>query len=156
MKILVIGSDMAVMGILVMLLYNLASIPLLSPGNRAYTTDRRPEFSWGGMQDEYVIYLDDSPDFASPITAMVTGNSFKVGSNLDFGTYYWKVESGPLSSGVSKLTVGSSVILSRDQQTIKNEGNADLKVDHMTGYFVLKANESAEIGEDDNVIAEQA
>jgi hypothetical protein len=156
MKILVIGSDLAVMTILIMLLYNLASIPLHSPGNKAYTTERMPEFSWGGMQGEYVIYLDDSPDFASPVTAMVTGNSFRLGNDLDFGTYYWKVESGPVSSSVWKLTVGSSVMLSRNQQTVKNEGNVDLKVDRMTGFFVLGANESAEIGEDDNVIAEQA
>jgi hypothetical protein len=156
MKIMVICSDLTAIGILALLLFNLITIPLLSPDNSSYTTDRRPEFSWGGIQGEYVILLDDSPDFAAPLTAVVKGNSYKVAQDLDFGTYYWKVESGPISSGIGKLTIGSSVMLSRSQQAVKNEGNVELKVGRMTGFFILGVNESAKIDGDENVRAEQA
>jgi hypothetical protein len=155
-KILVMGSDLLVMGILSLLLFNLITIPLVSPDNKSYTTDRRPGFSWGGMQGEYVVLLDDNPKFTAPLTARISGNSYRVAHDLDFGTYYWKVESGPISSGARQLTIGSSVVLSRSEQSVRNEGNVDLKVDRMTGFFILGVNESAEIKGDENVKAEQA
>jgi hypothetical protein len=155
-KILVMGSDLIVIGILSLLLFNLISIPLFSPDGGAYTTDRKPEFSWGGMQGEYVILLADNPKFASPVTENVSGNSYKMTDDLDFGTYYWKVESGPFSSGVGKFTVGSLVMLSRSENSIKNEGNADLKIGGITGFFILGVNKSVEIKGEENVRAEQA
>lgn len=158
MKILVIGSDLAVMAILASLLVNLTTIPLLSPVDRSYTTDRKPEFSWGGMQGEYLIFLDASPDFAAPMVAKVPGNSYETASDLDFGTYYWKVESGPISSAVGKFTIGSSVVLSRSGEEVRNGGNAEILLSgpSITGAFVLGINKSASIGANENVKAEQA
>lgn len=157
-KILIGAMDLAVIGILTFVFINLVTIPLVSPENMAYTNDRRPALSWGGMQGEYVLYLDDDPQFRTPLEAKVGGNSYAPGSDLDFGTYYWKVESGPFSSGTGMFTLGSSVVLSRDEETVRNEGNADLKLSglgRMTGFFILGVNETLEIGRNENVVAEQ-
>ena len=158
-KIFVAALDLAVIGILSFIFINLITIPLISPENKTYTTDRQPKFSWGGMQGEYVLYVDDNPEFSTPFTAKVADNSHSFGSELDFGTYYWKVQAGPLSSVVSKFTLGSSVILSRSENAIKNEGNAELKlsgISGVTGFFILGAGEAAAIEGNENVMAEQA
>jgi hypothetical protein len=158
-KILVAALDLVVIGILSFLLLNLITIPLISPGQKAYTTERRPLFSWGGMQGEYVLYLDDNPAFTTPMTAKVESNSYSFDEDLAFGTYYWKIETGPLSSGPGKFTVGSSVILSRSENGIKNEGNTELKLSGIsgaTGFFILGINEYVAIEGHENVKAEQA
>jgi hypothetical protein len=159
-KITVIIANLFVIVMLSYLLLNLLTIPLISPGNKAYMTDRRPSFAWGGMQGEYTLYLDDNSKFKTPIAVRMTGNSYVPESDMDFGTYYWKVESGPFSSGAAKFTLGSSVVLSRTENDIKNEGNTELKVSGLgggiTGLFILGINESFEIEGNENVMAEQA
>ena len=158
-KILVAALDLAVIGVLSFIFINLITIPLFSPSERAYTTHRQPTFSWGGMQGEYVLYVDDNPAFISPLVAKVSGNSYGFGHDLDFGTYYWKVQAGPMSSMVSKFTLGSSVILSRSENAIKNEGNVELKLSGIsgaTGFLILDVGEDAAIEGNENVKAEQA
>ncbi|MCK4531912.1 MAG: hypothetical protein KAT94_03520 [Candidatus Aenigmarchaeota archaeon] len=135
---------------------NLVTIPLISPENGLYTTDRKPEFNWGGMQGEFVIFLDEDPDFGTPLKKGITGNSYRFGDVLDLGNYYWKVGSGLVTSEVRKLTIGSSVVLSREENEVKNEGNVDLLIHRITGAFLLDVNESIEMEEDEDVKAEQA
>jgi hypothetical protein len=159
LKIFVAALDLAAIGILSFIFINLITIPLVSPQNSAYTTERQPLFSWGGMQGEYVLYVDDTPAFKTPLATRVEGNAYAPGSELDFGTYYWKVQTGPFSSAVGSFTVGSSVILSRSGDAIKNEGNVELKlsgIGGVTGFFILGVNESAAIEGNENVRAEQA
>lgn len=150
--------NLAVMAVLALLFINLLTIQLVYPNQRLKTTDRKPLFAWNGMQGDFVIFLDDNPKFASPVTAKVTGNSYTPGKELDFGTYYWRVESGPFSSGVGRFTVVSSVVLSRNEKEVKNEGNTPVFVHNpgITGAFVLGVNESIALGEEENVKAEQA
>ena len=135
---------------------NLVTIPLISPENGLYTTEREPEFNWGGMQGEFVIFLDEDPDFGTPLKKGITGNSYRFTDVLDLGNYYWKVGSGLITSEVRKLTIGSSVVLSREENEVKNEGNVDLLIHRITGAFLLDVNESIEIEEDEDVKAEQA
>ncbi len=148
-------TNLLVIGLLVYLLVNIASIPLIEPADGKYTTERRPEFVWGGLQKEFVIFLDDDPDFETPFTSRVSGNAFRFGKDLDFGTYYWKVQSGILLSGVRKLTVGSSVVLARGKDEVRNEGNTDVLLHSVTGAMVLGMGSSVKIGEEENVKAEQ-
>ena len=135
---------------------NLVTIPLISPENGLYTTEREPEFVWSGIQGEYVIFLDDDPDFGTPVTEEVSGNSYRFGDVLDLGNYYWKVGSGLITSEVRELTIGSSVVLSREENEMKNEGNVNLLIHRITGAFLLGVEESIEIEEDEDVKAEQA
>lgn len=148
--------NLLVIGMLSYVFINLVTIPLVSPENGLYTTDRNPEFAWSGIQGEYVIFLDDDPDFGTPVTKGVSGNSYVFGDALDLGTYYWKIESAGIASGVRKLTIGSSVTLSRKENEVKNEGNVDLLIHKITGAFLLDVNESLEVEEDEDVKAEQA
>jgi hypothetical protein len=157
-KMSFVAGSLVTIAILAVLLFNLLTIQLVSPGDRLKITDRTPVFEWSGMQAEYVILVDDNADFTSPISANVEGNSYRPDRGLDFGTYYWKVGSGPFSSGVGRFTVLSSVVVSRNESELKNEGNTEviLSGPSITGAFVLGVNESAQIGKDANVEAEQA
>lgn len=155
-KVSVAILNLSVIGILSFVLVNLVTIPLFSPENGLYTTERKPEFTWGGMQGEFVIFLDEDPDFLTPFKAKISDNSYALGDELGFGTYYWKIESEGIKSEVRKLTVGSSVILSRDEKEVRNEGNVALLLHRITGAFLLGVNESLEIERDEDVKAEQA
>ncbi len=151
-------ANLAVISLLALLLASLLTIQLASPSEGLRTADRKPLLSWKGMQGEFVVSIDDDPGFASPATARVAGNSYAPSSELGFGTYYWKVESGAISSGVGTFTVASSVIVTRNESGVSNAGNAEILLSgpSFTGAFVLAVNESAEIGENENVMAEQA
>jgi hypothetical protein len=157
-KITFATMNLMVIGLLAVLLVNLLTVQLVYPNNRLKTTDRKPVFRWIGIQSDFTLSLDDDPGFASPLTQEVASNSYALTSELEFGTYYWKVESGPFSSGVGRFTVISSVVVSRNESEIANEGNTPLLLGSpsITGAFVLGVNESVEIGEDANVKAEQA
>lgn len=151
----VVLTNLLVIGLLVYLLANIVTIPLMEPANGEYTTERRPEFVWGGLHKDFVVFLDDNPDFASAFTAKVAGNAFRFVNDLDFGTYYWKVRSGMLSSGVGKFTVSSKVSLSRTESEVRNTGNVDLVLSKITGSFVLGVDDSLEVEESEDVRAEQ-
>ncbi|NIO20640.1 MAG: hypothetical protein GTN76_07850 [Candidatus Aenigmarchaeota archaeon] len=155
LKFGVVLTNLLVIGLLVYLFVNIATIPLIEPADGVYTTERRPEFVWNGLHNEYDLFLDDDPGFTSPFSTKVSGNSFRFVNDLNFGTYYWKVNSGVFSSGVRKLTIGSSVSLSRAGDDVKNSGNVDLVLHRLTGSFVLGVDESLEVGEEENVKAEQ-
>ncbi len=154
-KISIAVLNLLVIGVLSFVFINLVTIPLVSPENGLYTTERKPKFAWGGMQREFVIFLDDDPDFTTPLTREVTGNSYRFERNLDFGTYYWKVVSAGIVSEVRKLTIGSSVIIARKENEVKNEGNVVLLLHRITGSFLLGVNESLEIERNEDVNAEQ-
>jgi hypothetical protein len=151
----VILTNVLVIGLLVYLLANIVTIPLVKPADGAYTTERRPEFVWGGLQRDFVVFLDDNPDFASAFTAKAAGNAFRFVNDLDFGTYYWKVQSGMFSSGVGKFTVSSKVSLSRREGEVRNTGNVGLVLSRITGSFVLGVDDSLEVEENEDVEAEQ-
>jgi hypothetical protein len=156
-KALVMIADLIVIGILSYLFVNLVTIPLVSPESGFYTNDRTPELAWGGMQGEFVLMVDDDPDFGSPMERRVSGNSYIFENSLDFGTYYWKVKFGGISSWTRDFTVGSSVVLARDDEGVRNEGNTEIMVttDRVTGMLV-GVGDSLEVEEDENVRAEQA
>ncbi|MEM5871722.1 MAG: hypothetical protein QW051_02505 [Candidatus Aenigmatarchaeota archaeon] len=143
--------------ILIMVFINIVSISIILPANNAVITERRPTFLWSGLQGEYIFYLDEDPFFKTPITAKVKGNNYTPEKDLDLGIYYWKVESKPFSSEVAKFNLVSSIILSRKENEIKNEGNTPLLIrsSGYTGAFVLGINETMKIGREENVFAEQ-
>jgi hypothetical protein len=157
-KITFAVMNVMMIGLLAVLLANLVTIQLVYPNHRLATSERKPVFRWIGMQSDFTLSLDDNKGFSSPATFEVDGNSYAFASELEFGTYYWKVESGPFSSGTGKFTVVSSVVVSRNESNLKNEGNVPLSVQapSITGAFVLGVEESVDIGAGENVKAEQA
>ncbi len=155
-KTVVMAANLLVIAVLVFVLVNLVTIPLLSPNNGIYTTERRPLFSWGGMQGDFVVLLDDGPDFVSPLREEVPGNEYMPKEDLEFGTYYWMVESGVMKSGIRKFTVDSSVVIMRDDEEVTNEGNTKILLHSITGAMVLDPGSSVEVGEEEDVKAEQA
>jgi len=154
-KLGIICANLLVIVLLVALLVNIFTIPLLKPEDRTYITERRPEFMWGGVHREYEFLLDDDENFETPFVAKVLGNSFRFNNDLDFGTYYWKVRSGIFESNVRRFTLGSSVVLTREKNEVRNEGNTDVILHRMTGAVILKVGSSALVGEEENVTAEQ-
>ncbi len=115
--------------ILIALLINMISIPLLGPADGLETTERRPEFSWGGLSGTgmFTFLLDEDPAFGSPVVEMVAGNFYQPETSLDFGTYYWKVISPEgISSATGTLTVVSEVAVERGNGWLKNAGNTDI------------------------------
>lgn len=154
-KLSVVILDLLVIGMLSFVFINLVTIPLISPDSGMYTNERSPELLWGGMQNNFVVYIDDDPELETPVKKEVTGNFYKFAEDLDFGTYYWKVESGVVVSEVRKFTVDSSVVLSRDENGVKNEGNVGLLLHRVTGAFVLDIDESLDVESEENVKAEQ-
>ena len=98
-KALFVASNLAVIAALALLLLNLLTVQALYPADKVSIDDRNPVFAWKGMQGDFLLSLDDNPEFTSPETAELSGNSYAFDQELEFGTYYWKVESGPFSSG---------------------------------------------------------
>jgi len=157
------------------LLINLFSIPLLGPAyglGGATTTERRPEFSWGGLQghlgNPFIFMLDEDPGFSSPIAKEVKGNMYRPEEPLEFGTYYWKVVSPECAtSPTGMFTVVSEVAVERDNGWLKNTGNSAIALNALeagrepgssarpglTGLF-LGINQSVEVGGED-VVATQ-
>lgn len=141
--------------IVVMLLSSL-SIRLVRPQDGLHTTERRPELFWTGIQGDFIVLVDENPGFETPLMDEVSENSYKFADELDFGTYYWKVESGESESEVRSFTVDSSVMLERGDNEVSNAGNVEIILHRITGAFLLGTDDSLDIGEDEDVRAEQA
>lgn len=163
--------------VIIALLVNLVSIPLLAPSTGIETTNRRPELVWGGLQaslnldchTHFIIMIDEDPEFASPLAKEVQGNSYRPEEPLEFGTYYWKVLMPErAASPTGMFTVVSEVSVERDQGRLKNTGNSGIALATMsngrepasstrpglTGQL-LGINQSIEIGGNEDVIAWQ-
>jgi len=151
-------ANLIVIGLAVVSYMNLNSIQLLYPLNNMVTDDRTPTFTWSGQKPGYELLLDDEPGFESPLSFDVAGNTHRVQKELAFGTYWWKVRSGETESQAMKFALVSTVALSRLKPgMIKNSGNTALLVHRssLTGAATLAVNQTLEIGERENVKAEQ-
>ena len=154
----VIAANLIVIGLAIVSVVGMYSIQSLYPINGTVTDERRPAFEWTGAMTSYELLIDDNPDFTSPMTARVSGNSYRPEEDLDFGSYWWKVRSGDAESGVSRFALVSTVALSRlEKEAVRNSGNTPVLVQRsgITGAFVLAVNETLRIGEEENVKAEQ-
>ena len=155
---------------LIALLMNLVTIPLLGPAYGVETTDRQPRLSWGGLHGRGVLMIDEDQGFGSPVTEEVSGNSYRPERPLDFGTYYWKVASGPgMVSATGMFTVVSEIAVEREGGWLKNSGNTEILLEKqipvssenlqhtpsITG-LVVGINQSVELGREENVTAKQA
>jgi len=146
--------------VVIAMLMNLFYIPIRAPMGDE-TTDRKPVFSWGGLQGAVTFMLDEDPEFGSPVTKEVEGTAYTPESPLDFGTYYWKVVSPDgLSSPTGMVTVVSEVSVSRGDGWLKNTGNTPISLERettggLTG-MVVGINQTVGIGNDENVTARQA
>jgi hypothetical protein len=158
--------------VVVALLINLLTIPLITPSNGWEGTNRQPEFTWGGLQARngkgFIFMLDEDPGFSSPITKEVYGNTYRSEQLLEFGTYYWKVVSPEsATSPTGMFTVVSEVSVERDNGWLKNTGNSGLALEtmdtgrepgHLTrlGFtgLILGVNQTVEVGGED-VVAKQ-
>ncbi|MCK4714562.1 MAG: hypothetical protein KAT35_03230, partial [Candidatus Aenigmarchaeota archaeon] len=122
------------------------------------TDDRTPLFEWSGWDDSYELIIDDDPDFSTPMVFKVTGRTFVPSKEFDFGSYWWKVRTEEGESDPKTFTIVSKVEISRMEPVrIVNTGNTDLFVHSsaVTGAFTVGVNETLEVGEEDNVKAEQ-
>lgn len=157
-KTAVIMANLAVIGLAALSVFSLWNIQALYPFSDMVMDDRTPVFRWSGADSSYELLIDDDPDFSTPFTYDVTGRSFSVGNDMDFGTYWWKVRSGDTESEPKKFTVVSTVALSRPEgNMIVNSGNTDLLVyrSGLAGAVTLAVNDTLEVEEEDNVKAEQ-
>lgn len=154
----IIMANLIVISLAVVSYLNLNSIQPLYPLNNMVTDVRTPTFEWSGQRQNYELLIDDNPGFSSPSIFDAAGNSHMVEKELDFGMYWWKVRSGDAESGARKFTLVSTVALSRlGRNLIKNSGNTALLVhlSGLTGAATLAVNQTLEIGEKENVKAEQ-
>jgi hypothetical protein len=152
-------ANLIVAGIALASFMAIGSIQLLYPFNGMVTDDRTPEFQWSGWSQEYELLIDDDVDFGTPYSYTVKGRTFIPEDELDFGTHWWKVRLGDTESVPRQFTVVSTVALSRPERVIiVNSGNTDLLVHSsgFTGAVTLGVNETMQIGEEDNVKAEQS
>lgn len=129
--------------IVVTILLTHFNILLEYPKNNEHLLDKDIELRWKGNYDEYKLYIDENKEFNSPIIKKVTGNSYFI-DNLDFGTYYWKIETEKISSPTWKFTIDSNIAINmiekEDSIEIKNVGNTDLNLElrnPVTGLVVL-------------------
>ena len=137
---------------------SLNSVRISYPLNGMVTDDRSPTFRWAGPSGSYELLIDDDPDFSSPMEFRAAGNSMRLGQELDFGTYWFKVRKGGAESQPGRFTVVSSVEVARPESSLlKNTGNAELLVrgGGLTGAVTLAVNRTVEISGDEGVNAEQ-
>jgi hypothetical protein len=147
-------ANIVLIALIIFVFAGVTSISLMSPIRGSATDDRTPEFSWAGLQGNYLLMVDDDPAFGSPLTYEILGNSFSPAKDLEFGSYYWKVVSNGIESEVNEFSILSTVQLSRKKETVRNTGNVDVLMKTITGAFLLGEDEVIEIGEE-NVTAEQ-
>lgn len=150
--------NLTVIGLTLAAFVALGSVQTLYPYNGLVTSDRTPAFEWSGWEDSYEIIIDDDPGFSTPMTFAVSGRVFTPSSDMDFGSYWWKVRTDEGESESKSFSIVSKVELSRtDPTVIVNTGNTDLFIysSAVTGAFTLGVDEDLEIGEEDNVKAEQ-
>jgi hypothetical protein len=97
---------------------------LKSPRNGGFTTDRTPTFSWYAVAGAtYTLIVDDDEDFSSPIAnfcTVPTRTSCTPTTNLNPGTYYWKVNINGVDSPVSWSFIVTPSIPGRPVLTAPN------------------------------------
>ena len=157
----IVLANLIVIGLAAASYMSLYSIQPLYPLNDMVTDSRTPTFTWSGHMPGYELLIDDEPGFGSPLSFEVAGNSYRMRQELAFGTYWWKVRSGEAESRPMRFDLVSNVALSRlDPGMIRNSGNTGLLVHRsglagVTGAATLAVNQTLEIGERENVKAEQ-
>lgn len=152
-----IAANAAALAIAAAFFYWSFSVQPLYPSDGAQTDYRTPTFGWAGHAAAYELLIDDDPAFGTPLSFSVSGNSYEA-PEMDFGTYWWKVRNSAGDTPPRSITIVSNVALSRPVKSIiTNTGNTQISVegDMITGAVTMAVNESIEIGEDENVRAEQ-
>jgi hypothetical protein len=152
-----VAANMGAIAIAAAFFYWSSAVQPLYPFGGTEIDDRTPLFQWTGNAAGYVLLIDEDPSFSSPLSFTAKDTSYEV-PEMDFGTYWWKVESGASETAPMSFSIVSSVALSRPvKDTITNAGNTELSIegDAMTGAVTLAVNESIEVQEDENVRAEQ-
>jgi hypothetical protein len=153
-----IAANLAVIAIALASFSSMSGAHAIYPFDGMVTDARSPSFEWTGPPAEYELLLDDDPSFSSPMVFTVRGSSHRLPTELDFGTYFWKVKAGGSSTVARSFTVVSTVSLSHlGSDAVINSGNTNLLVhgDGMSGAITLAVNESLKIPEEGNVNAEQ-
>jgi len=151
-------ANLAVIALAMAFYGGLSYVSPSGPADGTVTDDRTPVFSWDGTCGGCTLLLDDNPSFSSPLSFRVSGSSFSPGQELDFGRYFWKVRSGPFETLPMALEIVSTVSLSRlEAESVTNSGNTPvtLQSSGITGAVTLAVNETIEVSEEDDVIAEQ-
>jgi hypothetical protein len=154
----IVAANAAVIALAVITWLSMSMVQPHYPLNGMVTDDRTPSFQWSGQRQEYELLIDDDPGFGSPLSYNVFGNEHAVDEEMEFGTYWWKVRSGGAESSTSKFTVVSTVALSRmGPNAIMNSGNVPLLVHlgGLTGAATLAVNQTTDIGDAEDVKAEQ-
>ena len=154
----IIVANLAVIALAVVTYVNLNTIQLRYPYNGMVTDDRTPALQWYGQGHGYELLVDEDPGFGSPVIFGTHGNIHELHDELEFGTYWWKVRSGQGESGAWRFSVVSTVALSRlESDMVMNSGNVPLLVHlgRLTGAATLAVNQTLEIGEGEDVKAEQ-
>jgi len=141
---LAIEEIVVVLGVIILIFLAInfySRLSLISPVNGEKTIDRTPEFSWSGKCNEYILLVDDSNNFDSPILEIsLKGNTYIPEKEFGFGDYYWKIKAFDgekwVESKIESFKVESFIALKLENEEVRNIGNTPAKVD------VLKKDES--------------
>src|SRR3989344_9441429 len=102
MKRITIGSVILVIGLIVLT----ASLQL-----KPIQKENEVTFRWIGIKNNHILQIDDNKDFTSPnLAEYIQGKSFK--TNLEPGTWYWKLDNNP----PREFKISSTVALSRTKE----------------------------------------
>ena len=130
----------------------------ITKGPQQETSERKPAFQWLGLHTGYTIMIDDNPEFTTPLTAEVEGNTFIPEENLGLGQHYWKVK-GLRESGIKTFTIISEVSIKKEQDNLRNDGNTKLIIEKspsITGAVILDINRTIKLEKDvEEVLAKQ-
>ena len=140
---------------MIALFFILTTILLTSP--KGETLERKPTFEWFGLPTGYVIMIDDNPEYTTPITAELKGNTYTLEENLGLGDHYWKVK-GIRGSNVQTFTITSEVSLKTEEDSLRNDGNTRLSIETMptiTGAAILGINQTIKLEGIEEVSAKQ-
>lgn len=146
-----IGMSISVFIVGIILISN--GIILLGP--HGAITDVEPSFKWASPYGDVRLLVDDDLGFENPLVDVpVKGNKFTLSDKLDFGKYYWRVDSSGGSSLIGQFVLDSMIKMDVEEDKLRNEGNTDVAIDTVTGRTILEIGEETDLQEGENIVSQ--
>ncbi|MFH1409787.1 MAG: hypothetical protein ABIH34_07785 [Nanoarchaeota archaeon] len=96
----------------------------IMPEDGSHTADWLPEMRWDG--GGLTIYLDETPDFTSPLIMKTQDRIFIPPEPLKLTTYYWKAPPSPIWTFTVDSHVAVEFSKEDDRHILRNVGNTAL------------------------------
>ncbi len=112
--------------------------------------EREIKLKWLAIYKNYTLYIDDNEEFTSPIVIKTERKDYPI--ELQPGVYFWKIKSGKISSPVKRLEIDSTVSIKVMNDSLENDGNADLNVSlgYVTGAVIAELPYKGKVKVEDN------